>query len=147
MTIDPFDLVATKLEGVKHRGEGKATARCPAHPDRNASLSFSRGRNGGVLIRCWAGCDLHSIVSAMGLQVSDLFPTRPQDNSPAGKAARREAWQMAGWAAALRVLAREASVVLIAARMVADSGPLSGEDAERLSVAVGRIESAREVLA
>lgn len=146
MSLDPFDLVASKLEGVKYRGEGKATARCPAHDDRNASFSFTRGRNGGVLVKCWAGCDLHAIVAGMGLQVSDLFPPNPQDASPEGKAARRIGWQHAGWAAALRVLDREATIVLIAGRMLADGAALPREDFDRLATAVHRIGDCREML-
>jgi hypothetical protein len=47
----------------------------------------------------------------------------------------------------LGVLAREASVVLIAGRLLADGLPLSDDDSARLRVALERIEGAREVLA
>jgi hypothetical protein len=49
------------------------SARCPAHDDRSPSLSLSEGRDGRVLVRCWAGCEVEDIVHAVGLEVRDLF--------------------------------------------------------------------------
>lgn len=69
MTIDNF---LAKLECVKTRGANRWSARCPAHPDKNPSLSLAVGHR-GILARCWAGCSLDSIAAALGLQVRDLF--------------------------------------------------------------------------
>ena len=55
------------LRGVK----GK-TARCPAHDDRQNSLSHSL-KNGKILVHCHAGCSTEEILSAMGLEMTDLF--------------------------------------------------------------------------
>ncbi|MFH1969516.1 MAG: hypothetical protein ABIJ53_04265 [Verrucomicrobiota bacterium] len=52
------------------------SAHCPAHEDRNASLSISEGRDGRVLLHCHAGCPTEQIVSAMGLKMGDLFSPR-----------------------------------------------------------------------
>lgn len=49
------------------------TARCPAHDDRNASLSISRGDDGRALLHCHAGCSPMSVVAAAGLRMRDLF--------------------------------------------------------------------------
>jgi putative DNA primase/helicase len=49
-------------------------ARCPAHEDRKASLSISRGDDGRVLLHCHAGCTPEAIVQALGLKMSDLMP-------------------------------------------------------------------------
>lgn len=49
------------------------SACCPGHEDRRASLSISEGRDGRVLLRCHAGCELRDIVAALGLELSDLF--------------------------------------------------------------------------
>ena len=48
------------------------SAHCPAHEDRNASLSISEGRDGRTLIYCHAGCTPEQIVAAMGLKMADL---------------------------------------------------------------------------
>lgn len=50
---------------------------CPtanhAHGDRSASLSISEGRDGRVLLHCFAGCTVEQICAATNLKVSDLF--------------------------------------------------------------------------
>ena len=60
------------LNSVRPRGPGKWSARCPAHEDRNPSLSVREGER-GLLVRCWAGCELQKITEALGLRISDLF--------------------------------------------------------------------------
>lgn len=146
MTYGPADLLLSKLEGVRKSGNGHV-ARCPAHADHSASLSVCEGRDGRALVKCFAGCELLAIVHAVGLEVADLFPQRIADTSPEGRAAAREAWRQSGWGAALGVLSREASVVLVAARAVAGGHALPADDHARLLLAVERIEGAREVLA
>lgn len=41
------------------------TARCPAHGDRNPSLSIRDGADGRVLVRCHAGCDQARVIAAL----------------------------------------------------------------------------------
>ncbi len=41
------------------------TARCPAHDDREPSLSLSTGRGGGLLLHCHAGCDFRDVLDAL----------------------------------------------------------------------------------
>jgi hypothetical protein len=55
-------------------------AKCPAHEDRNPSLSVSEGTDGRVLLNCHAGCDFRSIVGALGIKDADLFPEKPRVN-------------------------------------------------------------------
>lgn len=62
----------SRLEGVRSRGTGKWSARCPAHQDNSPSLSISEG-NKGLLLRCWAGCELTAITEKLGLEIKDLF--------------------------------------------------------------------------
>jgi len=145
----PIDLLLSRLEsaGMKLRKSGRGwMARCPAHEDRSASLSLGEGRDGRVLLRCFAGCDVSAVVASLGLEVADLFPPRLVDASPEGKNARRESWQAVGWGAALNVLAREAAVVAIVAKALKCGQSLNDEDSQRLSLALERIEGAREVL-
>jgi len=70
-----------RLDGVKG-GNGKWTACCPcsrnhSHNDRSQSLSIAVGNDGRILLKCHKGCPVEEITSAMGLQVSDLFPDKP----------------------------------------------------------------------
>ncbi len=63
---------AGSLERVRWGSSGRVVACCPAHPDRNPSLSISLGEK-GLLVKCWAGCTVEEIVQAMGLRTTDLF--------------------------------------------------------------------------
>jgi hypothetical protein len=47
-------------------------ALCPAHPDKNPSLSL-RERNGKILVKCQAGCSTDSVLNALGLEWKDLL--------------------------------------------------------------------------
>ena len=58
---------------VKKYGNGKAQALCPAHPDKEASLTITRGNDGKTLLKCHAGCSSESVVLASGLKMADLF--------------------------------------------------------------------------
>lgn len=57
-------------------------ARCPAHEDRNPSLSVSLGPNGRILICCHAGCSFREIAAAVGLGVREFGPDRPASRGP-----------------------------------------------------------------
>lgn len=76
LAASPLERVLDRLERVKRAGSGYV-ARCPAHEDRNPSLSVSEGRDGRVLLRCHAGCSAEAIVAALGLALSELFPRNP----------------------------------------------------------------------
>jgi putative DNA primase/helicase len=60
------------LDLVRRSGSGWV-ARCPAHDDCSPSLCIRVGSDGRTLIKCHAGCASTDIVSALGLQMSDLF--------------------------------------------------------------------------
>lgn len=66
----------------KVKGSGNQySALCPAHDDKNQSLSISQGEGGKVLLHCHAGCTNDAILAAVGLKTSDLFndaPTPPK---------------------------------------------------------------------
>ena len=69
----PLDHILGKLENVRAVG-GEHSARCPAHHDRNNSLSVGMGEGGRVLLKCHAGCTSEAIVGALGLTMGALFP-------------------------------------------------------------------------
>lgn len=69
---DRYEAVLDRLTNVK-RGDGKATARCPAHEDRANSLSIATGEDGRVLLHCFAGCSVEQITRTIDLQPRDLF--------------------------------------------------------------------------
>jgi hypothetical protein len=63
------------LGRVHHSGDGRATSRCPAHEDRNPSLSV-RYDEGKVLIYCHAGCDTRDVLASLELTMADLFDAK-----------------------------------------------------------------------
>jgi 5S rRNA maturation endonuclease (ribonuclease M5) len=63
--------IAARLKA-KKSGNGKWTAKCPAHKDENPSLSISEGQGGRTLLKCHAGCTLESILGALGLTAADI---------------------------------------------------------------------------
>jgi putative DNA primase/helicase len=66
-----------------HTGAGWM-ARCPSHEDRSPSLSIAEGRDGRVLMHCFAGCAVEQVCAAAGFELRDLFagPCDPQDLKP-----------------------------------------------------------------
>jgi hypothetical protein len=59
--------VETLLRRIHHvrRYRGGWLARCPAHEDRTPSLSIGIGRNGRILLHCFAGCSYQAIRTAL----------------------------------------------------------------------------------
>ena len=78
--MSPLDRVLGCLEGVKKAAGGSFVARCPAHEDRQASLSVAEGEDGRVLLKCFAGCETADICAAMSLELADLFPPKESGN-------------------------------------------------------------------
>ena len=73
------DSVLTKI--LAHLTQAKQTshgwtALCPGHDDRQNSLSIAEGQDGRVLLKCFAGCEVTRIVTAMGITMQELFSDR-----------------------------------------------------------------------
>src|SRR5436305_13991437 len=86
----PLETVLARLKGVQRSLQGWVAC-CPAHNDREPSLSIGLGDEGNVLLKCFAGCSLESIVEAMGLTVVELFPNTPSvSDSPAKQTQRKK---------------------------------------------------------
>jgi putative DNA primase/helicase len=89
--LGDVDLLA-HLKGVRRSGEGW-TAKCPAHEDRQNSLSVHY-RDEKWLLKCHAGCGWEAIIAALGIASADLFdrgevkdpPEQPRNRSTAQSA-------------------------------------------------------------
>jgi len=94
-----------KALGGRKVGQGW-TARCPAHDDREPSLSI-RDSDGKVLVRCHAGCDQCDVIAALkarglwdGKEHSTLWKPRRRKVSPPRPdpdQAERSAFALAIW--------------------------------------------------
>jgi hypothetical protein len=69
------ELLLGRLDGVIRTGEGRWSARCPAHDDRSPSLSV-RVAGDQLLFHCHAGCAPADVLAAVGLSWSDLYADR-----------------------------------------------------------------------
>ena len=56
--------IARALGG--HRAGSSWMAHCPAHDDRNPSLSLRDASDGKTLVHCHAGCDQRTVIAALG---------------------------------------------------------------------------------
>lgn len=143
-TLPDVGILLSRLDRVRQFSTGWS-ARCPAHEDRQASLSIAFGNDGRILVHDFAGCHITDVLGAVGLTTADLFPARSRGDLPDSRRALRESARQAQWRAALGVLSREATVVSIAARAVL-RGRMTNADAQRVTVALERIDAARTVL-
>lgn len=69
----PITEVLDKVKGAVKSGAGWVSL-CPAHDDKNPSLSIAEGDGGKVLIRCFAGCDYKDVLKALSMEPKQLFP-------------------------------------------------------------------------
>lgn len=123
----------TKLQKARPTGRGTWIACCPAHEDKNPSMTIRECDDGRVLLHCFAGCAVAEILGAVGLEFDALFPPKPIEHA---KPLRRPFPA----ADVLEALAHESKVVLIA---VADAQAGRPINRERLSIAASRIEQGR----
>ena len=75
---DRLQAVLDRLHGVRKGGRGYQ-ARCPAHEDREPSLSVWLDGNDRVAFTCFAGCREPDILTALGMTWQDITekPNRP----------------------------------------------------------------------
>ena len=124
--VDPLELLLSRLQRAKQHGE-RYLACCPAHDDKSPSLSLTRGEDGRALVHCYAGCEPHDVLAAVGLGLRDLFVDNLTNE-------QRQQYRR-GHLARERHFER---LVIDAAKGVA--GPLSDEDITRLALAQERID-------
>jgi hypothetical protein len=76
--MSKINTLLDKLEKVRRVSEGKWSALCPAHGDKRPSLGIKLTDDDKILLHCWCGCSVSEIVGAIGMNLSDLMPERPQ---------------------------------------------------------------------
>jgi hypothetical protein len=135
------DTLLSRLTKVRGR-DGSWTACCPAHDDRGPSLSVKALDDGRILLHCFAGCGTDAVLGVVGLTMQDLMPPRLERvrlaNHRLGKVREFTA------ADALRCLGRESALIAIVANDVARGVSVSPVDAERATLAAGRISECLE---
>ena len=118
-----LDKVLSCLDKVKSTGTNKWKACCPAHDDKSPSLAITEASDGTVLLKCWVGCTAQDIVTAIGLELRDLFPGEKRERrSPSAAAIKHE------------------RAVYLIGKSLLDAGKLSGDDLQRFNLAKQRLE-------
>ncbi len=125
----------SRLNKVRLVGQARWLACCPAHDDKRPSLSIRQLDDGRLLVHCFGGCDVESVIAASGLEMSDLYPPREVDHC-------RPERRPFPATDILRAIAFEALVVVAAAGSLLSGQPFAAEDRKRLAVAAGRIQAA-----
>ena len=67
------DTLLARLDGARQIGTDRYVARCPAHADKDPSLSI-RITDEHILLFCHAGCEVSAILAALSLQWRDICP-------------------------------------------------------------------------
>ena len=129
----PIDLVLARLDKPKPSARDRWRSPCPACGGNKSALSVGIGNNDAVLIQCWKGCDVDSIVGALGLQLHDLFPPKMNGAPPLKRRGMLTAAQC------LEIVAFECMLVSTAAFNLANGHALTVGDLERLGIAVQRV--------
>lgn len=75
----------TRFDKVKKGGKGYQVC-CPSHLDKEQSLSISEGEKGGIVLKCFAGCETRDILAAVGCTFADVQPAKVEQ----APAARRD---------------------------------------------------------
>jgi hypothetical protein len=132
------ETLLSRLDKVRRTGAGRWIARCPAHHDKTPSLSIRELDDGRILVFCFAGCSVHAVLSAIGLEPAALFPKPVREGKP-------PVHKPFSAADALKCLAFEAMLVQLAAEEISAGKTLSDADIKRLEVAAARIKAALEV--
>lgn len=91
------DAFLSRLEKVTGRN-GMWRARCPGHGSRSQTLAIREAEDGRILVKCFAGCSAQEVVSAVGMDLSDLMPDSVPDvparkfRIPAGEVLSAVSW-------------------------------------------------------
>jgi hypothetical protein len=139
----PIDQVLARLEPYRLRENGRDRWRacCPAHGGKNPSaLSIGVGADDQVLLRCWHGCEVEQVAHALGLELEDLFPPRPQAGQGGGPIRRR---RLITASQALDVLDFEMTLAVVCASDMARGVELDEETRERLLQGAARVSMIR----
>jgi hypothetical protein len=70
--VTEFEQLIDELSAKRSGQDGWYMAKCPAHDDGKASLALHEGDDGGVALKCHAGCSYGSVARALRILPHDL---------------------------------------------------------------------------
>lgn len=136
MTVETL---LNRLDKLRKTGAGRWVCRCPAHDDKGPSLAIRELEDGRVLLHCFAGCEPISVLDALGLTFTDLFP----EQLTQGHMKRERRPFIAS--DVLRCLAFESLFIYQCATSISKGKQLPQSTMERLLIAASRFQHGVEV--
>lgn len=130
-----------RLEKVKG-SKGRWTACCPAHNDKSPSLAITALDDGRILLKCFGGCSAYEIVSAVGMDMTDLFPKENKLGYTHDTQSLKKASRPFYATDLLKIIHFEALLTGIAAFDLSEGRSVSDADRKRLKTAFERINEA-----
>lgn len=130
------DFLLARLERVSQSGPDRWRACCPSCGGKSQKLSIRETEDGRILAHDFGGCPVSDVLSAVGLAVSDLFPTRLGQRYEPNKTAMpaREA---------LALVDHEVLVATLIIRDVLKARTADADQWQRLALCSSRISDAR----
>jgi hypothetical protein len=141
-SVSKLNTLLSHLDHVDKRGD-KYRAKCPSHEGKStASLAITEKDDGRILIHCFGGCDTSEVLSAIGLEMTDLFPERLNHHStPEQRRKWRQDALHRDWAEFVTDFILECRVIWVAGKQVRNGQPLNDEENTRLDLAMKRISN------
>ena len=136
--MNPADNLLSRLLRVRRTGPGRWIASSPTREDRHPSLAIRELDDGRLLVHDFGGDDVASILAAVGLELSDLFP-------PVPGAAVAPVKRPFSATDVLALVAFESSVAVGICSVVLHTRNVSELDFDRLLTAAQRLGDAAEV--
>lgn len=134
----PIEKILSRLEH-KKIGAGKYMAFAPTRQERTPSISIKELDDGGLLLHDFGGDSTADILSAIGLNLADLFPDRP-DHHHAGRPVHRAFFP----SDVFEIARQEIGVAAVIAHDMAAGKAISKSDHARLLEAAARLNRIAE---
>jgi hypothetical protein len=131
--MNNIDRLLSRVHKLKKTGDSKWLACCPAHDDKTPSLAIKLADD-RILIHCFTGCDVSSIISALGLELSDLMPESKRYSRPDNKRPKFNKYEL------FERLVEESAILIVAIRQIFKGTQLNDDDMERVVKAEGIID-------
>jgi hypothetical protein len=140
------DILLSRLTRVRKTGPGRWVACCPSHgKGSNTALAVRLLPDGRVLLHDFGGCEIESVLAAIGMTVADLFPEKLTAVESVGDRRYRSGGHRVPAGDVLIATSRDTLIAATVARGIADVGEASDSEVQLLFGIAGRLAAAAEV--
>ena len=128
----PIPEILGRFKKVYRSGEGEYQCLCPSHDDSNASLGL-KFKEDKMILNCFAGCDMHSILDSVGLTWSDVMPDSLDSTQ------RTQGKMKFNPYAVLKAIKDDVLFMALCSNTLSKSNPLEESDKEKLFEVTARL--------